>query len=57
MDDLSEAISGAELVVVTQGNPAYAKVVEGLEPQQKVLDLHGVARVAGAGSTYRGLLW
>lgn len=57
VDDLSEAISGAELIIVAQGNPDYAEIVEGLEPEQKVLDLHGIARISGAGSTYRGLLW
>jgi len=57
VDDLEEAIRGAEVIVVTQGNPAYAAILERVAPEQKVLDLHGVARTSGAGAQYHGFLW
>jgi GDP-mannose 6-dehydrogenase len=57
VDDLDEALSGADVVVITQGNPAYAEIVNRLAPGQHVLDLVGVARASGGDSRYRGLLW
>jgi GDP-mannose 6-dehydrogenase len=57
VDDLEESIHGAEVVVVAQGNPAYADILERVSPGQKVLDLHGVARMPGAGPQYHGFLW
>jgi GDP-mannose 6-dehydrogenase len=57
VDDLEEALEGADVVVVAQGNPIYADVLQRLTPDQKVLDLQGVARTPEAGSQYRGLLW
>jgi GDP-mannose 6-dehydrogenase len=56
LDDLEKALDGAEVVVVAQGNPAYANILDRVEPGQKVLDLQGVAWTAGAGTQYRGLL-
>lgn len=55
--DLDEALLGAEVVVVAQGNPAYANIVERLTPEQKVLDLVGVARASAENSQYSGFLW
>ena len=57
VDDIEEAIYGAEVVVVAQGNPAYARILERIAPNQKVLDLHGVASTQEAGTQYRGLVW
>jgi GDP-mannose 6-dehydrogenase len=57
LDNLEDALDGAEVVVVAQGNPAYADIVDRVGPGQKILDLQGVARTAGAGVQYRGLLW
>jgi GDP-mannose 6-dehydrogenase len=57
VDDLEESIHGADVVVVAQGNPAYADILERVSPEQKVLDLHGVARMPGAGPQYHGFLW
>jgi GDP-mannose 6-dehydrogenase len=57
VDDLEESIRGAEVIVVAQGNPAYADILKRVSPDQEVLDLHGVARMPGAGPQYRGFLW
>jgi GDP-mannose 6-dehydrogenase len=57
VSDLGEALAGAEVVVIAQGNPAYADVVDRLSPEQKVLDLVGVARASAASSQYSGFLW
>jgi GDP-mannose 6-dehydrogenase len=57
VDDLEEALRGADVVVVAQGNPAYADILARVAPGQKVLDLDGVARTPGVSAQYRGLLW
>jgi GDP-mannose 6-dehydrogenase len=57
VDDMDEAIAGADLVIVAQGNPAYAGVVDQLSPGQQVLDLVGVARRSQGEEQYRGFLW
>lgn len=57
VDDLKEALRGADVVVVAQANPAYADILEQVSPGQKVLDLDGVARMPVASAQYRGLLW
>lgn len=57
VDDLDEALQGAEVVVVAQGNPAYADIVERLTPEQQVLDLVGVARASTGVDQYSGFLW
>jgi GDP-mannose 6-dehydrogenase len=56
-DDVADAVEGAEIIVVAQGNPAYSAVLENLVPGQKVLDLVGVAAGVAAADQYRGLLW
>jgi GDP-mannose 6-dehydrogenase len=55
--DLEEVLAGAEVVVVAQANPAYVGILERLSPEQRVLDLVGVARAAGPHPQYEGLLW
>jgi GDP-mannose 6-dehydrogenase len=57
VDDLDEALAGAEVVVIAQGNPAYADIVERLTAEQKVLDLVGVARASATSPQYSGFLW
>ena len=57
VDDLEEALDGADVIVVAQANPAYANILERVGPGQKVLDLHGVAKMPGNDSQYRGFLW
>ena len=56
-DDLAEAMSGADVVVVGQGNPAYKDVLGRLSPDQRLLDLSGVARTAAGHPQYEGLAW
>lgn len=55
--DLRAAIQDADLVVVAQPNPLYARVLEEVHPGQTVLDLCGVARPAVPTPNYSGLLW
>lgn len=57
VEDLDEALDGADVVVVAQGNAAYADILDRVAPGQKVLDLDGVARIQGSSTHYRGLLW
>ena len=58
VDDLDEALEGADVIVVAQGNAVYADITTRLAPGQRVLDLNGVARSVGAGSEdYAGFLW
>jgi GDP-mannose 6-dehydrogenase len=57
VDDLDEALAGADLVIVAQGNPAYAGIVDQLTSEQQVLDLVGVARRSQGEPQYRGFLW
>jgi len=58
VEDLDEAIRDADVIVVAQGNKAYSDILDRVTPSQKVLDLQGVARAAGAGSLqYAGFLW
>jgi GDP-mannose 6-dehydrogenase len=56
-EDLAEAVDGADVVVVGQGNPAYRDVVDRLAPGQRLLDLTGVARTAVPHARYEGLVW
>lgn len=56
-DDVTDAVDGAEVVVVAQDNPAYADVLRSLSADQWVLDLVGVAGGAETTSRYEGLLW
>lgn len=56
-DDLAAVIRDAELVVVSQRNPAYSTVLEMIGPGQSVLDLTGVARPESPNGAYAGLLW
>jgi hypothetical protein len=37
--------------------PAYAGILQRITPDQKVLDLAGVAGDAEVGDRYQGLLW
>ena len=58
VEDLDEAIRDSDVIVVAQGNAAYANILERVTPGQKVLDLQGIARAQGVSSDeYRGLLW
>jgi GDP-mannose 6-dehydrogenase len=55
-EDVDEAVEGADVVVLAQGNPAYLDVLGRLGPDQEVLDLVGVGRGAAV-PHYRGLVW
>ena len=55
-DNIEVALKDADLVVVGQANPAYARICE-LVTDRPVLDLSGAARPAGSAPNYRGLAW
>jgi GDP-mannose 6-dehydrogenase len=55
-DDLEMVLKDAELVIVAQANPAYARVCE-LVTDRPVLDLSGAARPALSTDNYQGLSW
>jgi GDP-mannose 6-dehydrogenase len=55
-DDLEMVLKDAELVIVAQANPAYARVCE-LVTDRPVLDLSGAARPALSADNYQGLSW
>ena len=55
-DSLEVAVKDAELVVIAQGNAAYAHRSEQVAGQP-VLDLSGVARATVPAASYRGLAW
>jgi GDP-mannose 6-dehydrogenase len=55
--DVAEALDGAEVVVVGQGNPAYRDILDRLSPGQRLLDLTGVARTTAGHPQYEGLAW
>lgn len=56
-DDVAEALGGADVVVVGQGNPAYRDILDRLAPGQRLLDLTGVARTTAGHPQYEGLAW
>jgi GDP-mannose 6-dehydrogenase len=55
-DDLEVTLKDAELIIVAQANPAYARICE-LVTDRPVLDLSGVARPAVPAANYQGLSW
>jgi GDP-mannose 6-dehydrogenase len=55
-DDLEVVLKDAELVIVAQANPAYARVCE-LVADRPILDLSGAARPALSADNYQGLSW
>lgn len=55
-DNLEMVLENADLIIVAQANPAYARLCE-LVTDRPVLDLCGVARPAGTAANYRGLTW
>ncbi len=56
-DDFQEVVRAADVLVVTQNNPAYARVLAEARPDQTVLDLCGIARPARPTANYVGLTW
>jgi GDP-mannose 6-dehydrogenase len=55
-DDLDVVLKDAELVIVAQANPAYARVCE-LVVDRPIIDLSGMARPALSADNYQGLSW
>jgi GDP-mannose 6-dehydrogenase len=55
-DNLEVVLKNADLIIVAQANPAYARLCD-LVTSQPVLDLSGIARPAVPSSSYRGLSW
>jgi GDP-mannose 6-dehydrogenase len=55
-DDLEVVLKDADLIIVAQANPAYARMCE-LVTDRPVLDLSGVARTRTPAANYRGLSW
>jgi len=56
-DDYQAVIGDADIIVVTQNNPAYATAVADARADQTVLDLSGVARPGRDAPNYIGLTW
>ncbi|GAA4433724.1 nucleotide sugar dehydrogenase [Georgenia halophila] len=56
-DDLHRATEDADVLVVTQSSPTYARVTAQSRPDQTVLDLCGVARPVDEAPNYVGLTW
>jgi GDP-mannose 6-dehydrogenase len=55
-DNLEVVLKDADLVIVAQANPAYARLCD-LVTSRPVLDLSGIARPAVPSVNYRGLSW
>lgn len=56
-EDVEDELSRADVVVLSQWNPRFAGLLEGLRDDQVVVDLVGVGRDAATKATYRGLTW
>jgi len=57
VDDLSEALRDADIVVVAHSNAAFSDLMSRVRPDQVVLDLTGVARPSAPAANYVGLTW
>jgi GDP-mannose 6-dehydrogenase len=55
-DNLEVVLKDAELIIVAQANPAYARICD-LITDRPVLDLTGVARKTAPPTNYQGLSW
>jgi GDP-mannose 6-dehydrogenase len=55
-DDLEMVLKEADLVIVAQANPAYARLCD-VVTDRPILDLSGVARPAVPAANYEGLSW
>jgi GDP-mannose 6-dehydrogenase len=55
-DNLEVVLKNADLIIVAQANPAYARLGE-MITDRPVLDLSGIARTAAPAANYRGLAW
>jgi GDP-mannose 6-dehydrogenase len=55
-DNLEVVLKDADLIVVAQANPAYARLCDQVA-DRPVLDLTGVARPAAQVASYQGLSW
>ena len=52
----SRVLKDADLIIVAQANPAYARLCE-LVTDRPVLDLSGIARMSVPADNYQGLSW
>jgi GDP-mannose 6-dehydrogenase len=55
-DNLEVVLKNADLIIVAQANPAYARLCD-LVTGRPVLDLSGIARPAVPSADYQGLSW
>jgi GDP-mannose 6-dehydrogenase len=55
-DNLEVVLKNADLIIVAQANPAYARLCD-LVTSRPVLDLTGIARPAVPSASYQGLSW
>lgn len=53
----SDAVEGADLVLVAQANARFNTTLQNLESRQTILDLAGTARGVKTSAQYRGLAW
>jgi GDP-mannose 6-dehydrogenase len=57
VEDLSQALDDADIVIVAHSNAAFSDLMNRVRPDQMVLDLTGVARPSSPTANYVGLTW
>jgi GDP-mannose 6-dehydrogenase len=57
VEDLAEAVSDADIVIVAHSNAAFSDLISQVRSDQIVLDLTGVARPSEPAQNYVGLTW
>ena len=55
--DLQAELDAADIVVLSQWNPAFAAAIGDLKPHQRVIDLTGVGRSTPTDAEYSGATW
>ena len=56
-DDLDAAVAAADVIIVGNGDKSFAKAVENVRDDQKVIDLVRVAPGLRTGGNYEGICW
>ena len=54
---IDDVLAHAEIIVIGNGDKAFADIPARLRPGQKVIDLAGLGRGAKRGDGYEGLCW